>query len=1144
MQFPVETNFGATTYVCISMNLDPQIQPGGDSSTTSLLPLFETLVKARHIDLLERRYAARGQAHFHVSGFGHAASAALAPHLNPPDFLHLHYRDKALMLARGLTPLDFFLALFCKRESHSHGRQMSAHMASRKHHILSIVGSVGNNALQAAGIAAAIKMNPEKPIAVCSFGDGTSQQGEVLEAIAEAARSKLPVLFLVHDNQYAISTLTRGKTFFSLADGLTPKEFLGVPIHRLDGARVAECLERFEPIVSEIRRSRSPAIVVLEVERLDDHSNADDQSIYRTPDAIAIARETADPLDLLRRQLLDSNVPETELAGIETRAHADVESAAEQALDAADPEPCSVAFTEPDVTQKSATASHTAESRHLTMLESLRETLRHRLTTDARVVLHGQDIEDPKGDVFGLTRGLSTEFPERVLNAPLSESTIVGSAIGRALAGQRPVALLQFADFLPLAFNQVAAELATMDWRTGGAWKCPVIIMAICGGYKAGLGPFHAQTMEGFATHIPGLDVVMPGNAADAAGLLEAAFQGDRPTLFLYPKSCVNDRTLAGDVVIGRSLQPGKAAVLRKGTDLTMVAWGATVPFCTKAAEELAGYGAEIELIDLRTLAPWDFDTISRSVQKTNRLVVVHEDTMTGGFGAEIIARLAENGQHPAVRRVTRPDTYIPCNFENQLEILPTTERIVAEAAAMMEITLSQKAEPSQGDDPNLFTVSAFGLSPSDDQISIIQWHVAPGDSVQAGDILADIEADKSSGELDSPVPGVVEKLVQAKGSSVAVGQPLLVIRTLKPVPQQHRSVPPPTAVPRQQAPGGSDQAARPSGDDTAGIVVGPIVVVTGQSALTNAELAERFDTTPDEIFRKIGIESRPRVPPNTSPADLAWKAVAPLLDSPDFDPAALSIIIASTSTVEQVCPSIACVVLGHLQRYRPEIGAPAFDILATCTGWLYALQLAHDHLQQPQARHGTALVITTEMLSPLVAPEDFGSCISFGDASTATLVFGPEAEHAPSPGVAPIALRRPVISALGDLNRELTVPPMGTGSTIHMNGRAVRQHTVPAMARALRQAASEAGLTPADLAAVLAHQSNQRILTDLAAALDLPADALPSNMRMLGNTSSCTLPLLLNDQRAHNTLAAGTHIGFTAFGGGYTFGAAVGKVL
>ena len=302
------------------------------------------------------------------------------------------------------------------------------------------------------------------------------------------------------------------------------------------------------------------------------------------------------------------------------------------------------------------------------------------LAADPRVCLFGEDIEDPKGDVFGVTRGLSTAFPGRVVNSPLSEATIVGASIGRALAGGRPVALLQFADFLPVTLNQIMSELSTMHWRTVGEWNCPVVVLAPCGGYRPGLGPFHSQTMESIAAHMPGIDVFMPSTASDAAGLLNAALKSPRPTLFLYPKVCLNDRNTTASADAERHFVPigqGAACDARRSShDHRLGQHGSALRKSRGGDCVEAGFG--VDLIDLRSISPWDREAVVESAGRTRKLLVVHEDNLTCGFGAEVVATVCESlSRRIVARRLTRPDTYMPCNFSNQLELLPSFKRIL-----------------------------------------------------------------------------------------------------------------------------------------------------------------------------------------------------------------------------------------------------------------------------------------------------------------------------------------------------------------------------------------------------------------------------------------------------------------------------------
>jgi 2-oxoisovalerate dehydrogenase E1 component len=507
------------------------------------------------------------------------------------------------------------------------------------------------------------------------MGDGGSQQGEVFEAIAESVRSQLPVLFLIQDNRYAISTRTKDQTFYS-QPGVAAQEFYGLRVNRVDGRDPVSAYSKIGPIVDEVRAQMRPAIVLFRVERLSSHSNADDERKYRSEEEMREAAANGDPIKNLASHLIRAGVTsyEMEVADIEIRAEVEAASRVSLSIWSAEPtrdakKPLRTEIVEaPDESQDS-----NGEAK-LTMLQAIHGVLNAQLAKDPRVTLYGEDIEDPKGDVFGVTRGLSKAFPGRVINSALSESTIVGVSIGRALAGALPVAFIQFADFLPLAFNQILCELATMYWRTAGRWQCPVIIMVPCGGFRPGLGPFHAQTMESVLAHSPGLDVFMPSNATDAAGLLNAAFGSCRPTVFLYPKVCLNAReNLAPSTATKRLAPIGKARYLARGSDLTLVTWGATVSICVKVAEALSSASVSVDLIDLRSISPWDREAVCESAEKTGTLVVVHEDNLTAGFGAEIVAAVNESvPKLISVRRITRPDTYVPCRFANQLEILPS----------------------------------------------------------------------------------------------------------------------------------------------------------------------------------------------------------------------------------------------------------------------------------------------------------------------------------------------------------------------------------------------------------------------------------------------------------------------------------------
>ena len=354
---------------------------------------------------------------------------------------------------------------------------------------------------------------------------------------------------------------------------------------RLSGHDVSGLDRVFGETVAAMRADRQPRIIVVECERLSNHTNADDQRIYRDANEIGRFALERDPIAACRRQLLELGHTSGELDRIQTEVQDEVAAAEEES--SLGPEPTATMTCKRSLPLELCHSEGERPGRGeptATMRESLRAVLRHHLESDERVTLYGQDLEDPKGDVFGVTKGLSTAFPDRVINSPLTESTILGVSIGRAIAGERPVAFLQFADFFPLAFNQIVSELGSMHWRTDGRYEAPVIVMVACGGYRPGLGPFHAQTFESVAAHTPGIDVVMPSTAGDAAGLLNTAFASGRPTIFFYPKSLLNDTTRrTSDDVVDQQVPLGVARRLRAGRDITLVGWGSTIVHLTQA---------------------------------------------------------------------------------------------------------------------------------------------------------------------------------------------------------------------------------------------------------------------------------------------------------------------------------------------------------------------------------------------------------------------------------------------------------------------------------------------------------------------------------------------------------------------------------
>jgi 2-oxoisovalerate dehydrogenase E1 component len=1113
------------------------IDAGRDPWLCQLAGVYRSMLVARFVDDVEAEMTSGGEAFFHVSGAGHEGSAILNLSLIPEDWLHLHYRDKALMLARGFPPAMFFHSLLCNAASHSAGRQMSAHVSDPDRHILSTVGPVGNSALQAVGVASVIKANRERPIVLCSMGDGTTQQGEVLEAIAEAVRSELPVLFWIEDNAYAISTKTRHRTFYSLPQWCGAAErFYGLPLHRLNGRDVIACSGQVESIVEQIRRTRCPSIAVFEVDRLSDHTNSDDERDYRPREEIECARRKGDPIHLLRDFLTRSGVTRQELDRMAEQVSTEVRRSADLARRAPDPRPA-LGAKKPLPTYVSDPESEyrgdPADPR-LTMLEAIREVLRVRMVDNPRITLYGEDIEDPKGDVFGITQGLTLAFPGRVTNSPLAESTIIGLTIGRALAGTRPVALIQFADFLPLAFNQIISELGSMHWRTDGGWQCPVIIMAPCGGYRPGLGPFHAQTLESVMAHVPGVDVVMPAHAADAAGLLNAAFESGRPTIFLYPKSCLNDRRLMTSSDVGRQLIPlGKSRKVSRGDDLTIVTWGSTVGLCERVITFLREVDIDVDLIDLRSISPWDKETVCESARRTGNLIVVHEDNLTCGFGAEVLATIAETaGCHVTCRRIARPDTYVPCNFVNQLEVLPSVKRILEAAAEILNIEMNW-AVPAP-EHPDLFVVEANGASPADQTVTVIAWLIRPGEEVRAGQRIAEVESDKSVLDLSSPVAGTVDSILVGEGQSVGIGAALAMINARRTGVVRRSPIREEPGAPRLRrvpTPRKSRNVAIDRESNTTEAGMSRAYCATGSLDFQNSDIVRLFPKrTPAEVFRRFGIDRRHRLSASESVLTIAVQAASDALEREGLSIEDIDLIVCSTNTPIFTVPSLACLTLNALDGGRQRRHPAAVDVIAACTGYLYGLSAGYDFLHsRPRSR---VMVVTAEAMSHISHPTDYFATTHYSDAASATILYGSELDASLW-----ARLRRPVIGARGEDGKALRVELEGERRVV-MDGKTALTEAVPRMVDALRRACDEADIRPSDLELVIPHQGSHTMIHGLRMRLNLPEEKVFNNLKIHGNSSSSSIPLCLLELAERGNFTG--RIGLSAFGGGFTFGAAI----
>jgi 2-oxoisovalerate dehydrogenase E1 component len=633
--------------------------------------------------------------------------------------------------------------------------------------------------------------------------------------------------------------------------------------------------------------------------------------------------------------------------------------------------------------------------------------------------------------------------------------------------------------------------------------------------------------------HTPGLDVFMPATAADAAGLLNAAFESGRPSIFFYPKNLLNERSSMSDVEVRKQFVPiGCARLVQAGTDLTLVGWGNTLALCEQAAQTLETVGVHAEVLDLRTLSPWDRDKVTASAVRTGRLIVVHEDTRTCGLGAEILATVSETSPVPVrMARVTTPDTWLPYHFPGQLDALPSFRKILECAAGMLEIDL--KWEKAATDKPGWFTLRAAGSSPSDEVVRILAWHVTEGQTLQEGAALASAEADKAAFDMSVPVGGTVEKLLVAEGEPVRVGEPIARIRLPK------GAILPAAFATPEEKPVLSRRAVQPirtnrgAGEKPAApITLASIASALGSRVLENDALLRRFpEWDAADIVQRTGIEKRYWIGEGETVLTLAVRAARECLEREHLSISEIDALICSTGTPLSMTPSLACRILKELSPPRGEVMVQAWDINAACSGYLYALQSAYDYLtNRPAAR---VLVLTAETLSPVLDPTDPGTLFLFGDCATASLV-----SREPDRPTATARIHRPVLSAKGEDASILYVPFPGAREHLQMSGQQVFRVAVRKMIDMLEQACQQANLSVDDLAMVVPHQANTRIIEAIREKIKLPPERMFNHIREYANTSSNTIPLALQTVLAKQP--AGARIGLCAFGGGFTFGAGI----
>ncbi|HET8923346.1 MAG TPA: dehydrogenase E1 component subunit alpha/beta [Candidatus Acidoferrum sp.] len=694
----------------------------------TLIRIYRTMYLSRRLDDREIQLKRQNKIYFQISSAGHEAVCAVMGLLLCPgvDWVYPYYRDRALCLMLGVTPLETLLAAVgAKDDPSSGGRQMPSHWGQPKLNIVSKSSCTGTQFVQAVGAAEATlyyegrhkalaqaKKAPlgefvrheRDEIVYVSGGDGATSEGEFWESLNVACAKKLPLLYLVEDNGYAISVpvevQTAGGSISKLVRG-----FPGLHVAECDGTDPFESYAAAQEAVRYCRERRGPALIHAHVTRPYSHSLSDDEKLYKSPEE---REEEArrDPISklalfLVREEILDQK----QIEALEAEVDNEVREATDQALAVEAPSIDSVLTNVYSAEVDPASAAFETEP-HLhgapkTMVEMVDATLSDEMARDERILVFGEDVADAsreeslkhvkgKGGVFKATSGLQRKYGnDRVFNTPLAEASIVGRAIGMATRGLKPVAEIQFFDYLWPAMMQIRDELCVMRWRSNGAFKAPVVLRVPIGGYLTGGGIYHSQSGESIFTHCPGLRVVMPSTALDVAGLLRTAIRSDDPVMFLEHKHLYRQP-------YNRSENPGpdftipfgKARLVKEGADLSIITYGALVHRAEVAAAQLLRDGINVEIVDLRSLSPYDWEGIAATVRKTHRVIVAYEDMLSWGYGAEIAARIADElfeELDAPVKRVAATDTF--CAYQPKLEdvILPQTGHIMAAVKQLLE---------------------------------------------------------------------------------------------------------------------------------------------------------------------------------------------------------------------------------------------------------------------------------------------------------------------------------------------------------------------------------------------------------------------------------------------------------------------------